>query len=154
MVECRALCSLRFECLARNEAYYYDLAVDGAAEDLECVDLSSEECDEAKAATRQDGAEPIVMGPLRDAAVGEECRVAFATDELAEEGDVATPLRRRRAGDRPEFDEAQELLRRPPLQATTRGARQEGRTLKPVGARVTKTRPEHPLSRLPPSPLI
>jgi hypothetical protein len=96
VVECRALCSLRFECLARNEAYYYDLAVDGAAEDLECVDLSSEECDEAKAATRQDGAEPIVMGPLRDAAVGEECRVAFATDELAEEGDVA---RRPYAGD-------------------------------------------------------
>ena len=134
MVECRVLCSLRFECPARNEAYYYNLAAED--DDLDCADLSIEACEEAQAAARQDGAEPVVVGPLRDAAVGDECRAAFAIDELSEEGDVAAPVRRRGAGDRPEFDEAQELLRRPPLQAAAGGTLQEGRTLRPVGARV------------------
>ena len=87
MVECRVLCSLRFECPARNEAYYYNLAAED--DDLDCADLSIEACEEAQAAARQDGAEPVVVGPLRDAAVGDECRAAFAIDELSEEGDVA-----------------------------------------------------------------
>jgi hypothetical protein len=85
--ECRALCSLRLGCLARNEVYYYNASVDEAAE-IECVDLSVEACEEAILAATE-GTEPVMVGPLRDAAVGEECRAAFARDEVSEDDDSA-----------------------------------------------------------------
>ena len=81
--ECRALCSLRLGCLARNEAYYYDLSGDEAAE-IECVDLPVEACAEATLAATE-GREPVIIGPLRNATVGDECRAAFARDELSED---------------------------------------------------------------------
>ena len=87
--ECRGLCSLKLACPARNEAYYYDLGADEAAE-VECVDLSVEACEAAiMAATAEAGFGPVVVGPLRDAAVGEACRAAFARDELSEDDDSA-----------------------------------------------------------------
>ena len=61
--ECRALCSLKLACPARNEAYYYDLDADAA-----------------------------IIGPLRDLAVGDACRAAFARDELSEDDDEAARL--------------------------------------------------------------
>ena len=86
--ECRTLCSLKLGCPARNEAYYYDLGADEAAE-VECVDLSVEACEAAiMAATAEAGFGPVVVGPLRDAAVGEACRAAFARDELSEDDDA------------------------------------------------------------------
>ena len=86
--ECRDLCSLKLGCLAENEQYYYDLSGDDAAE-IECVDLSVEACEAAiLAATNEDSAGPVVVGPLRDAAVGEACRAAFARDELSEDDDA------------------------------------------------------------------
>ena len=84
--ECRALCSLKLACPALNEAYYYDLGADNAAE-VECVDLSVEAC-EAAIMTAEAGFGPVVVGPLRDAAVGEACRAAFARDELSEDDDA------------------------------------------------------------------
>ena len=90
--ECRGLCSLKLACPARNEAYYYDLGSDQAAE-VECVDLSVEACEAAiLAATHEDGAGPVVVGPLRNAAVGEACRAAFARDELSEDDDGVARL--------------------------------------------------------------
>ena len=44
------------------------------------------------AATHEDGAEPVMVGPLRNAAIGEACRVAFARDELSEDDDAVTRL--------------------------------------------------------------
>ena len=79
----RLHCSLRLGCLARNEAYYYDLSGDEAAE-IECVDLSVEACAEATLAATE-GREPVIIGPLRNATVGDECRAAFARDELSED---------------------------------------------------------------------
>jgi hypothetical protein len=89
--ECRDLCSLKLGCLAENEAYYYDPSADNA--EVECVDLSVEACEAAiLAATHEDGAEPVMVGPLRNAAIGEACRVAFARDELSEDDDAVTRL--------------------------------------------------------------
>ena len=85
--ECRALCSLRLGCLARNEVYYYDASVDEAAE-IECVGLSVEACEEAILAATE-ASEPVMVGPLRDVAVGDACRAAFARDELSEDDDAA-----------------------------------------------------------------
>ena len=86
--ECRTLCSLKLACPARNEAYYYDLGADETAE-IECEDLSVEACEAAiMAATAEAGFGPVVVGPLRDAAVGEACRAAFARDELSEDDDA------------------------------------------------------------------
>ena len=79
----RLHCSLRLGCLARNEAYYYDLSGDEAAE-IECVDLPVEACAEATLAATE-GREPVIIGPLRNATVGDECRAAFARDELSED---------------------------------------------------------------------
>ena len=80
-----ALCSLRFACPARNEAYYYDLD----AAEIECAEsMPAEVC--AEMAGRIAATEPVVMGPLRDAAVGDECRAAFARDELSEDDDTAS----------------------------------------------------------------
>ena len=85
--ECRDLCSLKLGCLAENEAYYYDPSADNA--EVECVDLSVEACEAAiMAATAEAGFGPVVVGPLRDAAVGEACRAAFARDELSEDDDA------------------------------------------------------------------
>ena len=81
--ECRDLCSLKLGCLAENEAYYYDPSADQAAE-IECVDLSVEACAEATLAATE-GREPVIIGPLRNATVGDECRAAFARDELSED---------------------------------------------------------------------
>jgi len=90
--ECRTLCSLKLACPAENEKYYYDLGADQAAE-IECVDLSVEACEAAiLAATHEDGAGPVVVGPLRNAAVGEACRAAFARDELSEDDDGVARL--------------------------------------------------------------
>ena len=90
--ECRDLCSLKLGCLAENEQYYYDLGADQAAE-IECVDLSVEACEAAiLAATHEDGAEPVMVGPLRNAAIGEACRAAFARDELSEDDDAVARL--------------------------------------------------------------
>ena len=51
--------------------------------------LSVEACEAATlAATNEDSAGPVVVGPLRDAAVGEACRAAFARDELSEDDDA------------------------------------------------------------------
>ena len=89
--ECRDLCSLKLGCLAENEAYYYDPSADNA--EVECVDLSVEACEAAiLAATHEDGAGPVVVGPLRNAAVGEACRAAFARDELSEDDDGVARL--------------------------------------------------------------
>ena len=86
--ECRTLCSLKLGCPAQNRAYYYDLGTDDLAE-IECVDLSVEACEAAiLAATNEDSAGPVVVGPLRDAAVGDACRAAFARDELSEDDDA------------------------------------------------------------------
>ena len=85
--ECRTLCSLKLGCPAQNRAYYYDLGTDDLAE-IECVDLSVEACEAAMAATAEAGFGPVVVGPLRDAAVGEACRAAFARDELSEDDDA------------------------------------------------------------------
>ena len=86
--ECRTLCSLKLACPARNEAYYYDLGADETAE-IECEDLSVEACEAAiLAATNEDSAGPVLVGPLRDAAVGDACRAAFARDELSEDDDA------------------------------------------------------------------
>ena len=52
------------------------------------MDLSVEACAEAILAATE-GAEPVMVGPLRDAAVGEECRAAFARDEVSEDDDSA-----------------------------------------------------------------
>ena len=49
------------------------------------------------AATHEDGAGPVVVGPLRDASVGVACRADFARDELSEDDDEAA--RRRYAGE-------------------------------------------------------
>ena len=88
--EFQLLCSLKLGCLARNEAYYYDLSADAAAE-IECVDLSVDACAEATlAAAELRGAEPVIIGPLRNATVGDECRAAFARDELSEDDDTAS----------------------------------------------------------------
>ena len=54
---------------------------------LRDIGLSVEAC-EAAIATHEDGAGPVVMGPLRDAAVGDACRAAFARDELSEDDDA------------------------------------------------------------------
>ena len=81
--EFQLICSLKLGCLARNEAYYYDLSGDEAAE-IECVDLSVEACAEATLAATE-GREPVIIGPLRNATVGDECRAAFARDELSED---------------------------------------------------------------------
>ena len=43
------------------------------------------------AATHEEGA-GVVLGPLRDAAVGEACRAAFARDELSEDDDETARL--------------------------------------------------------------
>ncbi len=81
----RLHCSLRLGCLARNEAYYYDLSADEATA-IECVDLSVDACAEATlAAAELRGTEPVIIGPLRNATVGDECRAAFARDELSED---------------------------------------------------------------------
>ena len=90
--ECRTLCSLKLGCPAQNRAYYYDLGTDDLAE-IECVDLSVEACEAAilAAATHEEGA-GVVLGPLRDAAVGEACRAAFARDELSEDDDETARL--------------------------------------------------------------
>ena len=89
--ECRDLCSLKLGCLAENEAYYYDPSADNA--EVECVDLSVEACEAAiLAATHEDGAEPVMVGPLRNAAIGEACRAAFARDELSEDDDAVARL--------------------------------------------------------------
>ena len=88
--ECRALCSLKLACPAQNEAYYYDLGAEDEAAEVECEDLSVEACEAAiMAATAEAGFGPVVVGPLRDAAVGEACRAAFARDELSEDDDSA-----------------------------------------------------------------
>ena len=50
--------------------------------------LSVEACEAAILATHEDGAGPVVVGPLRDAAVGDACRAAFARDELSEDDDA------------------------------------------------------------------
>ena len=85
--EFQLICSLKFGCLARNEAYYYDLSADEATA-IECVDLSAEACAEATlAAAELRGAEPVIIGPLRNVTVGDECRAAFARDELSEDDD-------------------------------------------------------------------
>ena len=77
----RLHCSLRLGCLARNEAYYYDLSADEATA-IECVDLSVDACAEATlAAAELRGTEPVIIGPLRNATVGDECRAEFANDE-------------------------------------------------------------------------
>ena len=56
---------------------------------IECVDLSVDACAEATlAAAELRGAEPVIIGPLRNATVGDECRAAFARDELSEDDDV------------------------------------------------------------------
>ena len=87
--ECRSLCSLKLACPAINEAYYYDLGAEDEAAEIECVGLSVEACEAAiLAATNEDGAGPVAVGPLRDAAVGEACRSAFARDELSEDDDA------------------------------------------------------------------
>ena len=87
--ECRALCSLKLACPAQNEAYYYDLGAEDEAAEVECEDLSVEACEAAiMAATAEAGFGPVVVGPLRDAAVGEACRAAFARDELSEDDDA------------------------------------------------------------------
>jgi len=75
----RLHCSLKLGCLARNEAYYYDPSADVAAE-IECVGLSDEACAEATLAATE-GTEPVTIGPLRNATVGDECRAEFAHDE-------------------------------------------------------------------------
>ena len=50
------------------------------------MDLSVDACAEATlAAAELRGAEPVVIGPLRNATVGDECRAAFARDELSED---------------------------------------------------------------------
>ena len=87
--ECRDLCSLKLGCLAENEAYYYDPSADYA--EVECVDLSVEACEAAILAATE-GAEPVMVGPLRNAAIGEACRAAFARDELSEDGDAVARL--------------------------------------------------------------
>ena len=73
---------------AINEAYYYDLGAEDEAAEIECVGLSVEACEEAILAATE-GAEPVMVGPLRDAAVGDACRAAFARDELSEDDDAA-----------------------------------------------------------------
>ena len=51
--------------------------------------LSVEACEAATlAATAEAGFGPVVVGPLRDAAVGDACRAAFARDELSEDDDA------------------------------------------------------------------
>ena len=87
--ECRDLCSLKLGCLAENEAYYYDPSADNA--EVECVDLSVEACEAAILAATE-GAEPVMVGPLRNAAIGEACRAAFARDELSEDDDAVARL--------------------------------------------------------------
>ena len=46
----------------------------------------------AVAATHEDGAGPVLVGPLRNAAIGEACRAAFARDELSEDDDAVARL--------------------------------------------------------------
>ena len=88
--EFQLLCSLKLGCMARNEAYYYDLSADEATA-IECVDLSVDACAEATlAAAELRGAEPVIIGPLRNETVGNECRAAFARDELSEDDDTAS----------------------------------------------------------------
>ena len=83
---------------AINEAYYYDLGAEDEAAEIECVGLSVEACEAAiLAATNEDGAGPVAVGPLRDAAVGDACRAAFARDELSEDDDAVA--RRMYAGE-------------------------------------------------------
>ena len=102
--ECLALCSLRFACPARNEAYYYDLD----AAEIECAEsMPAEVC--AEMAGRIAATEPVVIGRLRDAAVGDECRAAFARDELSEDDDEAA--RRLYAGAARQI--AMKLMKRP-----------------------------------------
>ena len=86
--ECRTLCSLKLGCPAQNEGYYYDLGADDDAADIECVGLAVEACEAAILAATNEDAGPVVMGPLRDAAVGDACRAAFARDELSEDDDA------------------------------------------------------------------
>ena len=47
---------------------------------IECVDLSVDACAEATLAAAE-GREPVIIGPLRNATVGDECRAEFANDE-------------------------------------------------------------------------
>ena len=50
------------------------------AAEIECVGLSDEACAEATLAATE-GTEPVIIGPLRNATVGDECRAEFAHDE-------------------------------------------------------------------------
>ena len=50
------------------------------AAEIECVGLSDEACAEATLAATE-GTEPVTIGPLRNATVGDECRAEFAHDE-------------------------------------------------------------------------
>ena len=54
------------------------------------MDLSVEACEAAILAATA-GAEPVMVGPLRNAAIGEACRAAFARDELSEDDDAVAP---------------------------------------------------------------
>ena len=55
------------------------------------MDLPVEACAEATLAATE-GREPVIIGPLRNATVGDECRAAFARDELSEDDDESAAL--------------------------------------------------------------